>query len=171
MTTAAETARLEALEKRVQVLEDQEKIRECLARYSFTADLGLSEEYVDNYTDDGVIDLRPSTAWGGPTWQGKEQLREFIYNQTGHKSVEGKSMHITTTEFIRVDGNRGWAEGYDLLVLCVGKEDEDYKVLTGGFNRWQFEKQGDRWYVKYRLRRPAGGAVWGGDIIKSFLQT
>ena len=58
-------ARLKTMEARLAVLEDQEKIRECLSRYSFNADLGRSEEYVNNYTPDGVIILSPDLKWSG----------------------------------------------------------------------------------------------------------
>jgi hypothetical protein len=39
--------RLRALEARLCYLEDQEQIRECLARYGYAADLGRSTEWLD----------------------------------------------------------------------------------------------------------------------------
>ena len=98
-------ARLKELEGRLQVLEDQEKIRECLSRYSFNADLGRSEEYVNNYTADGVIDLSPTMKWSG-----KEQLTDFIASPAGgHKAIEGRCQHTSMDYFIRVDGDQAWA--------------------------------------------------------------
>jgi hypothetical protein len=160
-------ARVKELEKRLQLLEDQEKIRECLARYSFNADLGRSEEYVNNYTPNGVIDLGPDTKWAG-----RDQLLDFIGNpQGGHKAIEGRCMHTSLDFFIRVDGNKAWAEGYSVVLLKEGQaEREGYRVFSIGFNHWDFEKKGDRWYLKYRYRRPTGGNEWGGKVIKAYLK-
>jgi hypothetical protein len=156
-------ARLKQLEARVQELEDQEKIRECLSRYSFNADLGRSEEYVNNYTPDGTIDLGPDTKWAG-----KEQMMDFIANpKGGHKAIEGRCQHTSMNYFIRVNGNTAWAEGYSVVYL---KKGDTYEPFTCGFNHWDFEKRGDRWYLKYRLRRPVGGDEWGGKVIREYLK-
>ena len=168
MATATDTARLEvlerkmeALEQEVQLLQDYEGVRECLARYSFTCDLGLSEEYVDNFTEDGVIDLDKRR------WTGKEQLADFIHNPRGHKSIEGRCTHASTNYFIRVNGHTAWAEGY---LLLFENEADEFKVHACSYNHWDFEKQGDRWHIKYRYRRSVGGEEWGGKVIKSFVQ-
>ncbi len=154
---------LEALEKRVQLLEDQEKIRECLARYGFTADLGRSQAYVDNYTDDGVIDLSPTMKYVG-----KDQLLyDFITDPKSHKKIENRSLHTSVNFFIRVNGTKAWAEGYSIVFT---REGAGYTVFTCGYNHWDFEKKGDRWYLKYRYRRPVGGDEWGGKVIKAFLK-
>ena len=154
---------LEALEKRVQLLEDQEKIRECLARYGFTADLGRSQAYVDNYTDDGVIDLSPTMKYVG-----KDQLLyDFITDPKSHKKIENRSLHTSVNFFIRVNGTKAWAEGYSIVFT---REGAGYAVFTCGYNHWDFEKKGDRWYLKYRYRRPVGGDEWGGKVIKAFLK-
>jgi len=157
-------ARLKALEARLEFLEDQEKIRECLARYSFNADLGRSEEYVSNYTPDGVIDLGPNTKWAG-----KDQLLDFIASPSGsHKtSFEGKSQHTSMNYFIRVNGTKAWAEGYSVVFLRRG---DKYEVATCGFNHWDFEKKDGRWYLKYRYRRPVGEDEWGGKVIRDYVK-
>jgi SnoaL-like protein len=156
-------ARFKELEARVQLLEDQEQIRECLSRYSFNADLGRSEEYVNNYTPDGVIDLSPTMKWSG-----KEQLMDFIGSPTGgHKSIEGRCQHTSMDYFIRVNGNKAWAEGYSVVYL---KKGDEYTVFTCGFNHWDFEKRDGRWYLKYRYRRPVGDNEWGGKVIRDYLK-
>ena len=47
MPTDDMARRLEEMEKKLQVLEDTEKIRECLYRNRFNADLGLSVDYAN----------------------------------------------------------------------------------------------------------------------------
>ena len=156
-------ARLKELEARLLMLEDQEKIRECLSRYSFNADLGRSEEYVNNYTPDGTIDLSPTMKYAG-----KEQLTDFIASpQGGHKAIEGRCQHTSMNYFIRVNGTKAWAEGYSVVFL---KKGDAYEAFTCGFNHWDFEKRGDRWYLKYRHRRPVGDTEWGGKVIREYLK-
>lgn len=159
--------KLEKLEERLELLEDHEKIRECLARYSYNADLGRSEEYVDNYTPDGVIDLGPEVKWSG-----KEELMDFIANpEGGHKAIEGRCMHTSLDFFIRVNGLKAWAEGYSVVFYKEGEEELDgYRVFSIGFNHWEFEKTGDRWFLKNRYRRPLGGNEWGGKVIQEYLK-
>ena len=156
-------SRIKALEARIAELEEREGIRDCLARYSFNADLGRSEEYVNNYTPDGVIDLSPKMKYAG-----REQLMDFIASpKGGHKQIEGRCQHTSVNPLIRIDGNRAWAEGYSVVYL---KQGEKYEVFTCGFNHWEFEKKGDRWYLKYRLRRPVGDDEWGGKVIHDYLK-
>ncbi len=162
MTTATDT-KLQELEKRLQMLEDREKIRETLARYSFTADMGRSQEYVDNYTKDGVIDLAPDTKWSGP-----DGLMEFIGDPNGgHKAIENRCMHTSVNTHVRVEGDTAWAEGYSVVYVL---EDGDYRVFTAGYNHWRFKREDSRWLLEYRHRRPVGGDEWGGDVIKDFLK-
>lgn len=155
-------AKIAELESRLRILEDREKIRETLCRYSFTADMGRSQEYVNNYTPDGVIDLGPETKWSGAAG-----LTEFITDpKGGHKAIENHCMHTSLNTHIRIDGDTAWAEGYSVVYV---QEGNGYKVYTLGYNRWTFQREEDRWLMKYRHRRPVGGDEWGGDVIKEFL--
>ena len=114
-----------------------------------------------------MIDLGPTTKWAG-----KDQLLEFIGNPNGsHKAIEGHCMHTSLDFFIRVEGHTAWAEGYSVVYTkeSGSGEREGYGVYSIGFNHWDFEKKGDRWYLKYRYRRPMGGDEWGGKVINDYL--
>ncbi|MBI3743251.1 MAG: hypothetical protein HY261_03070 [Chloroflexi bacterium] len=81
-------------------------------------------------------------------------------------------MHTSVDFFIRVKGNKAWAEGYSVVFTKEpGSPDmQGYKVFSIGFNHWQFEKKGERWFLKHRLRRPMGGTEWGGKVMKEYLK-
>jgi hypothetical protein len=155
--------RVEALERRVRTLEDQEKIRECLAVYGFNADLGRSEEYVAGWTADGVYDLDD-----GPLG-GEVAIREMISSPTGfHKlRVENRSQHNVLNLFIRIEGDTAWAEGYSVVVV---REEGESRILLAGYNHWDFVRSGDSWLISRRARREIGGAVWGGEIVRGYLE-
>jgi hypothetical protein len=81
-------ARLDSIESRLRYLEDQERIRECLALYGYTADLGRSQAWVDLWTADGIYDLDD-----GPR-KGREELTDLIAAPNGfHKSIENHCLH------------------------------------------------------------------------------
>jgi hypothetical protein len=157
-------ATLEELERRLQVLEDREGIRECLARYSFNADLGRSEEWARTFTPDGVLDSSSGRA------EGYEQLLDFISNPRGsHKAIENRCTHNIINLFIRVDDDKAWAEGYQ-IVLVKDEEGEERRVHRMGLNHWTFERRNGCWYIKERVRCEAGDRDLGGGVIKAYLE-
>ncbi len=161
LTLSRPTA-LEALEKRIQALEDREGIRECLARYCYNADLGRSEQWADNFTPDGVLNSGPTHSV-----KGRAALLNIVANPNGaHKAVEGRCTDNITNLFIRVDGDEAWAEGYQIGLV---REGEERRVLRMGLCHWTFKKQSGRWYIKEKVRREVGGVEWGGKVIRSYL--
>ncbi len=184
MTTAtsnvsALAAKVEALEKRLEIMEDTEKVRECMARYGFNADLGRSMEWVNTWTEKGVYDLGPTRRL-----QGSDQLLyDCITEPKGHKTIENKSQHMCVNFFIRVDGNKAWAEFYSVVMVRMQVEglkivDVARAELAGqvflpwscGYNHCEFEKRDGQWYLTLRYRRMVGGDEWGGKVIKSYLK-
>ena len=156
-----EMSRIEALERRVKELEDKEAIRDVLARYGFTADLGFSKDWVDVWTEEGVYDLGPEE-----TAAGSDALfHDIITNPEGHKTIENRSQHTVVNHFIRVDGDSAWAEAYSIVFV---RGDEGYYPWTCGYNHFEFERKDGRWRLALRLRRPVGGDEWGGKVIKAF---
>jgi len=154
--------RLELLEFRQAILEDQEKIRRCLARYGYNADLGRSEAWVDVWTEDGLYDL------GNVRLAGKAELRGMITSPTHqHKlEIENRSFHSVFNLFIEIEGQTAWAEGYSIVFV---RRPEGVTPFTAGYNHWDFAREGDGWLMTRRLRRPLGGDEWGGETIKSYL--
>jgi len=154
--------RLAAVEARLGVLEDREKIRRCLARYGFNADLGRSEEYLAIWSEDGLYDLD-----AGPL-QGTAALWDMISSPTGaHKSqIENRSMHAVGNLFIEIEGDVAWAEGYSIVWV---RGPNGHAPMTAGYNHWDFRRKGEGWLMTRRLRREVGGPVWGGEIIRSHL--
>ncbi len=158
-----ETTKLAALERRVQELEDKEKIRETLARYGYTADLGLSKDWVGVWTEKGVYDLGPDHKAVGSDGL----LYDIITNPKGHKTIENRSLHTVVNHFIRVNGDTAWAEAYSIVFI---REGDGYIPWTCGYNHFEFERRGDRWAITLRHRRAVGGDEWGGKVIKAFAE-
>ena len=163
--------RIAELERRLQEIEDREAIREVIARYGFTADLGYDDEYVAQYTEDGEYDIG-----GGRVHRGHEELYEFIHNPLGgHKRyVEGRgSQHTSHNLIIRVDGDTAWAECYSVVFVRTGPHTFD--IHTAAYNHWDFRRIDGRWRIRRRRRVPIGDAVQlpdgvsGRDVMTEFV--
>jgi hypothetical protein len=158
-------ATLETLERRLQELEDREGIRECLARYTFNADLGHYEEWARNFTPDGVMDTATEHLVG------YEQLLGHLQDPSGsQKAIEHRSTHNTVNLFIRVAGDTAWAEGYQ-LILVKDVDGDERRVYRMGLNHWDFEKIDGRWFIQKRIRREVGQKAGDEDVIKDYLNT
>jgi len=158
-------ARLEALEARVQELEDERAIRDLLSRYGYTADSCKDEAFVDLYTEDGSmkLSLRPSefTDETIAVWKGRDQIRAFITNPQGHHSpaLYGRSMHVNDNIVVHIDGDEAVANSYQFAIAVA---EPGVKVLSAGNNQWQFRKVDGEWQIKERR-----GAYLGDEFFES----
>ena len=89
--------RIQQLEARMTEAEDERAIRELLSRYGYTADVKKDKEYVDLYTEDGVMNLGAGSNSAYETlhrWEGKDGLWQFITDTKGHHHPDmyGKRM-------------------------------------------------------------------------------
>lgn len=157
--------RIEALERRLAVVEDQEKIRRCLARHGFNADVGRSDEWVRAWAADGVYDL------GYERHDGKAELRHLITSPLhNHKlNLENRSVQIVANLIVQIEGDTAWAEGYS-IVCTRGPNGNGMVPRSAGYNHWDFVRDGDGWLMSLRRRRSVGGEEWGGDTLRSYLK-
>lgn len=176
--------RLAALEARVALLEDKERIREALIRYGFNIDLGRHDEYIDGWAEDGVLDLGAtpiilqnadgkardiSGGRNGNALSGKEALRHMVTDPNGanQKYIENRGLHTVCNLHVGVDGDTAWAECYSIVFIRTA---DGMKPSTGGYNHWDLRRIAGDWLVTRRRRRDVGGAEWGGNTIKSYLK-
>lgn len=176
--------RLAALEARLALLEDKEKIREVLSRYSFNVDLGRLDEYIDGWDDKAVLDIGVtpiilqstdseardiSGTRDGNAISGKEALRHMLADPNGanKKYIENRSLHTVCNLHIDVDGDAAWAECYSIVFIRV---EDGMKPSTAGYNHWDLRRVAGDWLVTRRTRRDVGGPEWGGETIKSYLK-
>lgn len=142
-------ARVAALEARLQELEDDRAIRQLLARYGFHADLGRSDAYVELYTEDGAIDSGASRRW-----EGRDDLRQFITNPQGHKSIEGRCLHLQGNNLVtHIQGDAAVAESYSVVLV---REDDGLRLFACNVNRWTLRKVEGHWKIRERLIRSPG---------------
>jgi len=158
MATLAELeAKIKKLEVRMTEAEDERAIRELLARYGYTADVCKDKEYVDLFTEDGVMDTVTQSYQGNPRWEGKMRIAEFIADPKGHHLPDkyGKRMHVQGNNVAcHIKGDEAVVNSYSIVLLRKG----DQVVLDGaGNNQWKMKKIAGKWYFRERRRRLVGG--------------
>jgi hypothetical protein len=158
--------RFAALEQRLRLVEDQEQIRECLARYGFNFNLSRARQYAETFTPDGVFDFDDGKFVGAAALAGV--VTDY---ETTDRVLRNRSLHTVCNLYIRVDGDTAWAEGYSVVVV---RNEEMFGVPFGvfeaGYNHWDFERDGERWRIKRRVRRSVGGKQYGGEVISQYLK-
>ena len=150
---------LEALRKRVKALEDEREIRYLLGRYAHHADCGHSDEWVDQWADDGIYDLvtvkHDGAGYAGATrFQGRDQLAAMIRDPGAHKLLEGRSLHLQDVNLvIHIARDSAIAHGYSITLLRDG---DAIQIRSAGFVRWSFRRVAGRWRIAEKRRRVAG---------------
>ena len=164
MATVAELeARIKQLEARMTEAEDERAIRELLARYGYTADVCKDKEYVDLYTEDGVMDLGSASYGRLMRWEGKKGIWEFITDPRGHHNEKyGKRMHVQGNNVVcHIKGDTAIVNSYSIVLLSKGND----TILDGaGNNQWTLKKVQGKWYIKERRRRQIGGIQYHQNL-------
>ena len=133
--------RLDELEKKVQVLEDADAIRNLKATYAGHCD--------DNYNPDKIAELFVEDAvWESQTlgkFEGREAIREFF---RGASKIYSFALHYGLNPHIEVTGDTARARWY-LFMPCTmadgnkamwraGIDDEEYVRVNG---EWKFKNK------------------------------
>jgi hypothetical protein len=157
-------ARLAQLEARVQELEDERKIREVLSRYGFNADCHRDREYVELYTDDGVLDLSDGGMGkydGIVRFEGKAALYEFK-TTARPAGLHGQVMHCMGNNVVtHIDGDEAVVDSYSVVLKGSGP---NVGVWTAGNNQWRLKKVAGTWLLKERRRRSIGDADFTTNV-------
>ena len=152
--------RIQQLEARMTEAEDERAIRELLARYGYTADVKKDKEYIDLYTEDGVMNLGSGSRPGYEAirrWEGKKGLWEFITDVQGHRhpAQYGNRMHAQGNNVVcHIDGDTAVVNSYSIVLLRSG---DDVLLNSAGNNQWTMKKIDGKWHIKERRRRHIGG--------------
>lgn len=130
------------LEARVRELEAIHEIMNLVADYAFAADTRQIDMYVDLFTEDGVIDVRPY----GERIVGREAIRRFR-EQSPDKVAS--SVHYLHNPHIVVDGDTARGRFYWLAALHWVATDE--AVWSSGYYQDEFVKTNEGWKIKKKV--------------------
>lgn len=144
------SADLEALVRRLEVMEDKWEILHLLATYGPAVDSGSADAVAELWLDDGVYDVDSGML------DGQEDIREMVYSDQHQGFIMNGSAHMMSVPRIEVTADRAVVTGHTQLVIQSPGTDE-FKVLRITANRWELVKSDGRWRVERRIARLLDG--------------
>ncbi len=130
---------LEAVKRRLQILEDKEAIRDLLTKLAFNLDLNRNDAYVKFYTEDGVFTHSPDGVL-----KGRDQIKQFLLTSV-HQPVTNNSQHLFLSFKIDVDGDSATAAGY---VLVTMRWYGGLGIARCAMRTFSFQRVKGRWLIK-----------------------
>jgi hypothetical protein len=140
------TARLAALERRLQTVEDELAIHRLIVRYGLAVDTGDADRTAAVFAADGVYDADVRLM------QGRGDVADMVRSDR-HQGMVGRCAHQIGPAVVRVDGDHATAIGYSRVYLRGDDGIAIYRVST---NRWELERVGSAWLIARRVTRILG---------------
>ena len=155
---SGELARLDALERRLQALEDAEAIRNLKAYYAALCD--------DHYNADGIAALFTEDAvWESPTlgrFEGREAIREFF---RGAAEIFSFAIHYSLNGLIHVNGDTARAQWY-LFMPCTVAEGNQ-ATWRAGIDHEEYVRRNGVWMFHHKRSQPLMNASFRDGWAKS----
>jgi hypothetical protein len=126
---------IESLKKEIEILKDQNEIRDILTRYAFRFDLGRLDEWFDLYTQDATFKTHAHFQ------NGLASIRTYYLSQ----KEQGGGLHIQLTGITKVEGDQATEINFQLLGDSRNGVEH---VGAGSTRRWTFEKENGKWRIK-----------------------
>jgi ketosteroid isomerase-like protein len=151
------------LAARLQRLEDEREIQRVLTCYGFAVDLGDADATAALYTDDTVIDLGPTSRFGGA-----EGARQLVLDHR-HQEIVGRCAHTMGPFVVDVDptGDRATATGY-VRVYVSDADMRNPRLWRIGYTHFGLVRAGTTWRIATRLSRSVG-ADDGASLLRNGL--
>lgn len=166
-------SRLDALEKRLTLLEDDKSIRELLSRYGYYADASLDDEYYALFTSDCVMDVSSGQLpdpYEVIRWEGLDAMKEFMRARTAihGDGFAGHSLHMQGNNLsVDVRGDEATAAGYSFILQ---QEETSVRLVSASINEWSLRRIEGAWRIAQRTRRMVG-APDSAEVLRSTERT
>ncbi|WP_182377072.1 nuclear transport factor 2 family protein [Nocardioides sp. WS12] len=152
------TDRLEALEARLQLLEDQQAISQLVASYGPLVDAGEAERVAALWTEDGVYDVEEY-------YMGNRPEIEAMVRSDAHQGLIGAGCsHFLGPAHVTVDGDTAVAVCES--VLLVRHKDRVFPARIG-VNHWELTRTSDGWRTTRRTTRGLDGSAETRTLLAS----
>jgi len=153
--------RVETIEKRLQVAEDQLEIIRLLTSYGPLVDCGESQGAAQLWIKGGIYDI------GGRHRVAAHDDIAAIYDSQGHQDlINTGCSHLTATPRITVNGDSAEAVAYSYVVL---KEGERWFLWRAAINHWDLVRTPEGWRIRERYNRTLDGSEESHNTMRRVL--
>lgn len=121
---------VEALEARLQRLEDERAILETLHRYGHSMDYGPDADFLSCFVEEGIWDVQMRRSGAGFRCSGRAEIAASLEAQTSVRAPALYAKHVVVDARIVVDGDRATAVSYFLRV--EPKDDGPTRIVASG---------------------------------------
>lgn len=150
------TARLDALEERLQRAEETLAITQLIASYGPLVDAGRADEVADLWTEDGEYHVE------GWQMRSRADVRAMVLSDAHQRLITGGSAHFLGPAWVEVDGDEARAVCESTLVLAHG---ERWVTARAGVHRFTLVRDGDRWRITHRVTHLLDGSQEARDLL------
>lgn len=153
--------RLDALERRLQLLEDQQAIAQLIARYGPLVDSGEAEATAQLWTRDGRYHVE------GRRMHGRDEVRAMVESDA-HQGLIGRgSAHFLGPAAVTVDGDDAVAVCESVLFV---RRDDGYAAVRAAANHFRLARIDGRWQIAARTTHLLDGGSTARDLLSSGAQ-
>jgi len=137
-------AKLAELQRRVDVMNDQDRIGNIQSSFGYYQDRKMWDDVVDLFADGGVVEVG-----GQGVWQGKASIRRWLETMgpagLAHGQLNDRPSFDVTVE-IAPGGNEAWARGIELGMLGEADHEKGWWEVRTFANR--FVREDGRWKIR-----------------------
>jgi hypothetical protein len=156
--TAVNDTPLEALERRLQRLEDERDVQRVVVGYGPAADAGLAASAAALWLEDGLYDW---DAKGDPH-RGSDGVARMLRGDVHQGLIRNGAAHLAMPPLIEIDGDRAVALTYSLVFV---RREDGYDLWRLSANRWDLERHGSAWRIRCRTNRQLDDSGKGRTLL------
>jgi ketosteroid isomerase-like protein len=145
----------EALERRLQALEDRAEIAELIARYGPAADAGDADAVAALWAPEGTYQF-------DDTVLDADGIRALVTIPTHVEYMRRGCAHILSAPRIEIDGDTAVAVTHSVVMLREGERWVGERVSA---NRWELRRTAVGWRVQRRRNRLLDGDAAARELL------
>jgi len=149
--------RIAALERRVQVLEDQMAICQLIATYGPAVDSESAEAVGQLWSADGVYD-----PGGASPYVGRAAVGDLVHGERHQAYLEAGCAHVLSAPQVSVEGDVAVAVNHSRVYL---KDGPHWRLERVSANRWELERIDGTWQVVRRTNRLLDGTLEARQLL------
>lgn len=146
--TAPLASRVDALERRIALLEDELAIHRLIVRYGFAVDTGDAEATAALFTTDTVYDVDTTLVM-----RGRDEVAGMVRGPR-HQSLLPNCAHTIGPAVVTIAGERAVATAYSRIYQR--RNGEALELWRLSFNRFELERRDAGWQIARRTTRLLG---------------
>jgi hypothetical protein len=151
--------RLDALERRLRLVEDQLAITQLVLAYGPRVDSGCADAVAGLWAEDGSYEFQADL----PALAGRAELAGMVRSAPHQAHLQRGCAHVLTAPHVQVDDDTATATCYSLMHHYV-PDTGIFQVSRVSSNRWDLARTSEGWRVVTRTNRLLDGSAEAREL-------